>query len=60
MSRVRTLLAFVVGGALAVFLALIGEALEFGGFAWLAGLVVVLVLASLVDREGFYGPPKSG
>jgi hypothetical protein len=59
MSRVRTLLAFAVGGALAVFLALIGEALEFGGLAWLAGLVVVLVLASLVDREGFYGPPRS-
>jgi hypothetical protein len=59
MTRVRTVLAFVVGGALAVLLALIGETLEFGGLAWLAGLVVVLVLASLVDREGFYGPRES-
>jgi peptidoglycan/LPS O-acetylase OafA/YrhL len=59
MSRVRTLLAFVVGAVLTVPLVLIGETLDFGGLAYLAGLVVVLVLASLGDREGFYGPRES-
>jgi hypothetical protein len=59
MSRVRTLLAFVAGAILTVPYVLIGEALDFGGLAWLGGFVVVLVLASLADREGFYGPRAS-
>ena len=58
MSRVRTLLAFVVGAVLTVPLVLIGEALHFGGLAYLAGLIVVMVVASLADREGFYGRPR--
>jgi hypothetical protein len=29
--------------------------LDFSGWAWMAGVLVVTVLASLVDREGFYG-----
>jgi hypothetical protein len=32
--------------------------LDFSGWAWMAGLVV-MVLASLVDREGFYGTGHS-
>ena len=37
---------------------LIGEALDFGGLAWLGALLVGLLLVSLVDREYFYGPSE--
>jgi hypothetical protein len=59
MGRVKTLLAFVVGAVLAVPLVLVGETLDFSGLAYLAGAAVVMLLASLVDREGFYGPRES-
>ena len=55
----RTILALGVGLLLCVPLALIGQALDFSDWAWMAGLVVVMVLASLVDREGFYGTGRS-
>jgi hypothetical protein len=55
----RTILALGVGLLLCVPLALIGQALDFSDWAWMAGLVVVMVLASLVDREGFYGTGHS-
>jgi hypothetical protein len=51
----RTILAFVTLALLCVPMALIGQALDFSGWAWMGALVVVMVLASLVDREGFYG-----
>jgi hypothetical protein len=58
----RFLLALLVACALVVPASLIGEALDFGGLAWLATLLVVVSLAGLVDRPGFYGtqrPPHS-
>jgi hypothetical protein len=51
----RTILALGVGLVLCVPLALVGQALDFSGWAWMAGVLVVTVLALLVDREGFYG-----
>ena len=52
----RTVLAHLVGAVLCVPAALVGSALDFGGLAWLVTLVVVMLLASLVDRDWFYGP----
>jgi hypothetical protein len=52
----RILLAMV---AITVPIVLIGEALDFGGLAWLGALLVGLLLVSLVDRDYFYGPPKT-
>jgi hypothetical protein len=54
----RTVLAFVTLALLCVPMALIGQALDFSGWAWMGALVVVMVLASLVDREGFYGASR--
>ena len=54
----RTVLAFVTLALLCVPMALIGQALDFSGWAWMGALVVVMVLASLVDREGFYGTTR--
>jgi hypothetical protein len=51
----RILLAMV---AITVPIGLIGEALDFGGLAWLGALVVGLLLVSLVDRDYFYGSPS--
>jgi Na+/H+ antiporter NhaD/arsenite permease-like protein len=51
----RTLLAYLTLAVLCVPAVLIGQALDFGGLAWLVTLLLVMVLASLVDREGFYG-----
>jgi hypothetical protein len=48
-------LAMLAGIALMVPARVIGKALDFGGFAWLATFVVILLLAGLVDREYFYG-----
>jgi hypothetical protein len=55
-SVMRFGLTVLVGGILLVPVVAIAEALDFGGLAWLVAFVVVLLLASLVDREGFYGP----
>ena len=54
----RTILAFATLALLCVPMALIGQALDFSGWAWMGALVVVMVLASLVDREGFYGTTR--
>lgn len=51
----RTVLAFLTLALLCVPMALIGQALEFSAWAWMAALLVVVVIASLVDRDGFYG-----
>ena len=53
-----TALAFVVAAVLALVGGMVGNALGFGSRAspawpWSAGL-----LATLVDREGFYGVPR--
>jgi len=52
----RTLLAALVGVALLVPVVAIAEAIRFGSLAWVAAIMAVLVVVSLVDREGFYGP----
>jgi hypothetical protein len=36
-------------------LALVGETFGFSGWSYLAGLLVVIVLVSLADRDAFYG-----
>ena len=54
----RTALAFLVGVVLAIPVALAGEALGFGSLAWIAAVVAILLIASAIDREGFYGPPR--
>jgi hypothetical protein len=56
----RFLMALSVAVLLCVPVALIGEALDFSGWAYFAALMAVGVLATLVDREGFYGssPPR--
>ena len=54
----RTLLAMLIGSALVVPVVAIGEALGFGSLAWIAAIMAILVLVSLIDREGFYGPPR--
>jgi hypothetical protein len=54
----RFLLALLVACVLVVPASLIGEALDFGGLAWLATLLVVVSLAGLVDRPGFYGTQR--
>ena len=51
----RFLLAVATMVVLMVPAVLLGEALDFGGTAWLATVVVVMVLGSLVDLSGFYG-----
>ena len=57
MSRTtRVIVATVAAG---VMLGVIGDALGFSGWAYLAGLLVVMVLVSLVDRDGFYGTRHS-
>jgi hypothetical protein len=50
----RILLAMI---AMTVPIVMIGEALDFGGLAWLGALLVGLLLVSLVDRDYFYGSP---
>ncbi len=52
----RTLLAALIGAALLVPVVAIGEAADFGSLAWIATIMGVLVVVSLIDREGFYGP----
>jgi hypothetical protein len=54
----RFLLALLVACVLVVPAGLIGEALDFGGLAWLATLLVIVALAGLVDRPGFYGTQR--
>jgi hypothetical protein len=52
----RAVFAFVAGTLLCVPAVLLGEALHFGGLAWLATLIALILATSLFDREGFYGP----
>ncbi len=52
----RTVLAFVVGVVLAIPLTVVGEALDFASLAWIPAVLALLLLVSLIDREGFYGP----
>ncbi len=54
----RTLLAMLIGAALVVPVVAIGEALGFGSIAWIAAIMAILVVVSLIDREGFYGPRR--
>lgn len=56
----RAALAFLVGATLLIPAGMVGRALDFGGLAWLGMFVLVLLAASLFDREGFYGPRDSG
>lgn len=53
----RLLLVNLVMAVLLVPAVLVGKALHFGGLAYTAVLVVVMLIATaLVDREAFYGP----
>ncbi|MDQ6806359.1 MAG: hypothetical protein M3065_15660 [Actinomycetota bacterium] len=53
----RMLLVYVTMAVLLVPAVLVGKALHFGGLAYMAVLVVVMLIATaLVDREAFYGP----
>jgi predicted branched-subunit amino acid permease len=53
MSRaIQVVLATVTVG---IALGVVGEALGFSGWAYLAGLLVAMMLVSFVDRDGFYG-----
>lgn len=47
-----TVLAAALGG---IAVGLIGGALELAGPAWIAALLVGLLLVGLVDRQRFYG-----
>jgi len=49
------ILLILAGLAIAAVAAVIGQALDFGGLAWLLALVVVMLAISAVDRERFYG-----
>ncbi len=51
----RTLLAFVLLVALGAPLVLAGAAAGLEGWALFAVALPVVLLASLVDRDGFYG-----
>jgi hypothetical protein len=42
---------------LCIPLGTVGEALDFGGWAYFGVLMAVGLLAGLVDREGFWGSP---
>ena len=56
MSGMRSfLLALSVGAVLCFPAAAIVEALDAGGLGYPAALLVVMVVASLFDRERFYG-----
>jgi hypothetical protein len=50
-----TALALAVGALLLVPIGAVGRALDFGAVAQLVTLVVVMLLASLVDRKWFWG-----
>ncbi|MDQ3678524.1 MAG: hypothetical protein M3401_17295 [Actinomycetota bacterium] len=50
------LLLIVVGLATSAAAALIGDALDFGGLAWIGTLIAVMLTVSAFDRERFYGP----
>jgi hypothetical protein len=50
-----TALALAAGAVLLVPAGAIGKALDFGDLAQYVTLVVVMLLASLVDREWFWG-----
>ncbi len=53
----RMLLVYLTMAVLLVPAVVVGKALHFGGLAYMATLVVVMLVAALVDREHFYGTP---
>ena len=55
----RGLLAALVGVGLVVPLAIVGDAVGFSSLVWIAAILAVGFIVSLVDREGFYGPRAS-
>lgn len=60
MKRMKGFLRALAVGALALIpLAVVGKALDFGGLAWFAVVLVVMFVGSLADREGFYGPRET-
>jgi hypothetical protein len=52
----RTALAFIAVAVLALGAGVIGNQLGLGSWGFTALAVIVGLLATLVDREGFYGP----
>lgn len=52
----RLVLASLVGVAVLIPLAMIGEALDFGSWGMTGIGFAVMLLVSAIDREGFYGP----
>ncbi|PZS24607.1 MAG: hypothetical protein DLM61_21865 [Pseudonocardiales bacterium] len=53
----RTALAFLVGAVLVVVAGVIGNQLGLGSWGFTGLAVIAGLLATLVDREGFYGTP---
>ncbi len=54
----RPMLALLVALLAAVPAVAIGKALDFGGLGWFAIMIALMLLASAIDREGFYGPRR--
>ena len=54
----RTILAFAAILPLAGVAVVIGNALAFGSWGFTGLAVVVGLLVTLLDREGFYGTPR--
>ncbi len=54
----RTALAFTVGIALAVTAGVVGKQLAFGSWGFTGLAVAVVLVVSLIDREGFYGTER--
>jgi hypothetical protein len=56
MTAMRGIVRVIVATVAASFaLALFGETFGLSGWSYLAGLLVVIVLVSLADRDAFYG-----
>ena len=59
MTAMRGTLRVILATVAASFaLALVGETFGFSGWSYLAGLLVVIVLVSLADRDAFYGSTR--
>jgi hypothetical protein len=54
----RTVLAFAVAALLAVAFGVVGNALGVGSWGFTVLALVAVLLATLVDREGFYGTTR--
>ncbi|MGI8660876.1 MAG: hypothetical protein ACR2LH_07580 [Thermoleophilaceae bacterium] len=53
----RGLLAFLVGVVVLIPLVIVAESIGIGSWGMTGIGFAVMLLISLIDREGFYGPP---